>query len=111
MSFLSSIRELHTTHSHATNALRAAPNGSYILSHAKKNTSSQHTNVVISVEDPAAYDMLATQTDPIKACLDTSTTSRGQTRQQITHINITAQTRSVIGRTYKQLLANPDIAL
>jgi hypothetical protein len=77
VSFLFSIRELHTTNSQATNALRAAPDGSYILSHAKKDTSSQHTNFVISVEDSAAYAMFATQTYPIKAGFNTFTTSRG----------------------------------
>jgi hypothetical protein len=53
--------------------------------------------------------MLATQNDPIKTSLNTTSTSRGQTPQQITPINITAHTRSVLGRTYWQLLTNPDI--
>jgi len=52
--------------------------------------------------------MLATQNNPIKTTLNTNTTSRGQTRQQITPINIIAHTRSVLGRTYMQLLTNPD---
>ena len=38
--FLSTIRELHTSHSQAFIALRAAPAGSYRLSHAKKVSSS-----------------------------------------------------------------------
>jgi hypothetical protein len=107
--FLSSIWELITTHSHASIALRAAPDGSFILSHAKKDTSSQHTNFVISTANPTAYDMLATQNDSIKTYLNTTTTSKGQTKQPITFINIIAHTRSVLGRTYWQLLANPDI--
>jgi hypothetical protein len=53
--------------------------------------------------------MLATESDTIKTCLNTYTTSRGQTRQQISYINITAHTRSVPGRTYWQLLTNQDI--
>ena len=53
--------------------------------------------------------MLVTQNDPVKTSLNTTTTSRGQTRQQITTINITTHTRSVLGRTYWQLLTNPDI--
>jgi hypothetical protein len=56
-----------------------------------------------------AYAMLATQSDPIKTCLNTFTTSRGQTRQKISYINITTHTRSVLGRTYGQLLTNPNI--
>jgi len=80
ISLMASIRELHTTHSQATKALRAAPDGSYIIYHPKKDTFSQHTNFGIFVNDPVAYAMLATQTDPIKTCLSTFTTSRGQTR-------------------------------
>jgi hypothetical protein len=53
--------------------------------------------------------MLATQNDPIKISLITITTNRRQTRQQITLINITTHTRSVLGRTYWQLLTNQDI--
>jgi hypothetical protein len=53
--------------------------------------------------------MLASQNDPIKTSLNTTTKSRGQTRQQITPINITSNTRSVLGRTYWQLVTNPDI--
>ena len=57
--------------------------------------------------DPVAYALLATQSDPIKTGLTTTVTSRGQTRQQITHINLAAHSRSVIGRTYWQILTNP----
>ena len=53
--------------------------------------------------------MLATQNDPIKTSLNTTTTCRGQTRQHLISINITAHARSVLGRTYWQLLTNPDI--
>ena len=53
--------------------------------------------------------MLATQNDPIKTSLNTNVTSRGRTRQRITPINITFHTWSVLGRTYWQLLTNPDI--
>ena len=55
------------------------------------------------------YGMLATQNDPVKTTLNTNTTSRGQPPQQITPINITTHTRSVLGRTYWQLLTNPNI--
>jgi hypothetical protein len=53
--------------------------------------------------------MLATQNDPIKTCLNTTTTSKGQTRQHITSINLTTHTRSILGRTYWKLMTNPDI--
>jgi hypothetical protein len=80
--FLSSIHELTNTHSQASITLRAASNGPYILYHAKKDTSSQNMNFVISLEDPIAYGMLATLTDPIKTSLDISITTRGMTKFQ-----------------------------
>jgi hypothetical protein len=101
--FLFSIREFHTTHYQASNILRATLDGAYILSYAKKDGSSQHTNFVISIADPKAYAMLITQNNPVKTSLITTTTSRGQTRQHITRINFTTHKRSVLGRTYWQL--------
>ncbi len=65
------------THSQAALTLRATPDGSYILSHAQKDTSTQNTNFAISREDPTAYAMLATLTYPIKISINTSNTSRG----------------------------------
>jgi hypothetical protein len=69
------------TPTHSNILLRAAPDGVYILSHAKKDNSTLHTNFVVSVEGPAAYAMLATKNDPIKTTLNTTTTSQEQTRQ------------------------------
>jgi hypothetical protein len=103
IAFLTSIQELQAAHSHSNILFRAAPDGAYILSHAKKDNSTQNTNFVVSIEDPAAYAMMATQNDPNKTTLNITTTSRGQT-QQITAINITTHTRSVIGRNYLLLL-------
>ena len=79
-SLMSSIKDLKTLHTQATTTLRAAPDGSLIISHPKKDSSSHHTNFVISVKDPVAYAMLATQSDPIKTCINAYTTSRGQTK-------------------------------
>ena len=98
IAFLASIQELQAVHSHSTILLRATPDGTYILSHAKRENSTKNTNFVVSIEDPAAYAMLATQNGPIKMTLNTNTTSREQIRQQITLNNITAHTRSVLGR-------------
>jgi hypothetical protein len=81
IAFLTSINELQATHSHSNILLRAVPDGAYILSHAKKDNSTQHTNFVVSIEDPVVYAMLANQNDPIRMTLNTTTTSRGQTRQ------------------------------
>jgi hypothetical protein len=107
--FLSSIRELTTTHTQSYTNLKQAPDGSYIITHPKKDTYTQNTNFVVSLSDPTAYAMLAALTDPIKIPLPTNTTTRGQIRQQITTLNITPHTRNVLGRTYAQLLTDPDI--
>ena len=53
--------------------------------------------------------MLATLTDPTKVTLPTNTITRGQIRHQIAILNLTAHTRSVLGRTYAHLLVDPDI--
>jgi len=53
--------------------------------------------------------MLATLTEPIKVTLPTNTTTRGQIRQHITTLDLTTHARSILGHTYAQLLADPDI--
>ncbi len=63
-------------------------------------------NFVISIMDPTAYAMLATLADPIKTGLTTTITTSGQTKQQITSIDIIAHTRSILGHTYWQLLTD-----
>jgi hypothetical protein len=107
--FLSSIRELTTTQTHCYTNLKQAPDGSYILTHPKKDTSSQNTNFVVSRSDPSAYGMLAILDDPVKVPLPTNTSTREQIRQQITTMNLTPHTRSILGRTYSQLLTDPYI--
>ena len=107
--FLSSIRELNKDHTQAPILLKRAPDGSFILAHQKRDTSTQATNYTISMADPTAYAMLATLTDPMKVTLPTNTIFRGQIRHQIATLNLTAHTRSLLGRTYAQLLTDPDI--
>ena len=53
--------------------------------------------------------MLATLTHPTKVTLSTNTITKGQIRHQIATLNLTAHTRSILGRTYAQLLVDPDI--
>ena len=53
--------------------------------------------------------MLATLTDPTEVTLPTNTITRGQIRHQIATLNLTTHTRSLLGRTYAQLLLDPDI--
>ena len=106
---MSSIRELKTTHTQSSTTLKPAPDGSYILAHPKKDTSTQTTNFVLSILDSSVYAMLATLAKPIKGTLPTSTTTRGYIRQQITTLNLTTHTMSILGRTYAHLLADLHI--
>jgi len=107
--FISSTRELTIAHTQSSTTLQAALDCSYMLSHAKKDTFSQHTNLAISLSGPVAYAMLAILADPDKISLLTNTTTRGQIRQQIATTNFTTHTSSILGRTYWQILTDPDI--
>jgi len=109
VAFLSSIAELQPIHTQSSTAFKQAPDGSYILPHQKKDTSTQITNYIISMAETTAYAMLSTLTDPIKVTISTSTISRGQIRNQIATLNLTAHTMSILGRTYAQLLVDHDI--
>jgi hypothetical protein len=107
--FLSSIWEFKTVHMQSFTNLKQAPDGSFILTHQKKDTSTQATNNIISLADPTTYAMMATLTGPTKVTLPHQHHHQSQVRHQIATLNLTAHTRSVLGRTYAQLLADPDI--
>ena len=53
--------------------------------------------------------MMATLTNSTKVTLSTNTITKGQIRHQIATLNLTAHTRSILGRTYAQLQTDPDI--
>ena len=96
--FLSSTMASTADYSHAQSTLQLAPDGSYIVSHSKKDSNSHSTNCVISTTDPASYAMIATLTDPIKNNLTTSITARGQSRPQVASGKLTVHTRMRIKR-------------
>jgi hypothetical protein len=98
-----------TTRTQFSTVLKQARDRSYILSHPKKDTSTQNTNFFVSLSDPAAYAMLATLADPLKIPLPTITTTQGQIRQHITTLNLTLHTRNILGRTCNQLFTDPEI--
>ena len=79
------------------------------MAHQKKDISTQITNYIISMADSAAYAMLSTLTDSIKVTLSPITISRGKIRHQIATLNLTAHIKSILGRTYAELLVDPDI--
>ena len=59
--------------------------------------------------EPAAYAIMATLTDTTKVTLPTINITRGQIRHQSAPLNLTTHTRSTLGGTYAQLLADPGI--
>jgi hypothetical protein len=83
--------------------------GSYILARPKKDTFTQTTNYIISMAEPDAYAMTATLANSTKVTLSTNIITKGQIRHQIATLNLTTHTRSILGRTYAQLLADIDI--
>ena len=64
-----------------TPTLHPTPDGAYIISHIRKDNSTQLTNFVISLAHPQAYAMLATIDTPIKIRLPTTITIAGSQYQ------------------------------
>ncbi len=105
--FLVSIHRIDDNFSLATTTLQPAPDGSYIIPHQKRNTTTTTTQYVISLDDPFAYAMLATLEGPIRIQLHTLINIRGTNHSEIVYIQINPHTKSTLGRTYHQLFLNP----
>ena len=105
--YLSSTNTITEEHNHAPPTLIPTSDGSYILSHLRKDTSTQLTNFVISMENPHTYAMIATMDTPIKIKLPTTITIDGSHNQQIVHIQLNPHNRSVLGRAYISLFRTP----
>jgi hypothetical protein len=107
ISFLASLT-VDTHEYHGTSpALLPTPYGAYIISHVRKDNSSQLTNFVISLSHPQAYAMLATIDTPIKIRIPTTITIAGSHHQQIIHIHLSPHNKSILGRAYLSLFENP----
>ena len=107
ISYLPSIKVVTPEYLSTTPALLPTPVGAYIVSHLRKDTSSQLTNFVISLAHPHAYAMLATIDTPIKIRLPTTISIAGSHHQQIVHIQLNPHNRSILGRAYAGLFQNP----
>jgi len=106
-SYLSSLDITTPEHLNTSPTLLPTPDGAYIISHLRKNTSSQLTNFVISLAHPQAYAMLATIETPIKIRLPTTITIAGSHHQQFFYIQLNPHNRSILGRAYLGLFQNP----
>jgi hypothetical protein len=105
-SYITSINIITPKHLATTPRLLPSPDGSYIISHLRKDTSSQKTNFVISLANPQAYAMLATTDTPIKIRLPTTIIIAGSHHQQILFIQLNPQNKSILGKAYASLYQN-----
>jgi hypothetical protein len=97
-SYLSSLNITTPDSLHTSPALHPTLDGAYIISHLRKDTSSQLTSFVISLAQPHAYAMLATIETHIKIRLPTTITIAGSHHQQIVHTLLNPHNRSILGR-------------
>ena len=107
-SYLTPINIIPLEHLPTTHTFLPTPDGSYIISHLRKDTSSQMTNSVISKANLQAYAILATIDTPMKIRLLTTTTIAGSHHQQIVHIQLNLHIKSILGRAYASLYPNPE---
>jgi len=105
-SYLSPLNIITPKNLNTPPTLLPTPDGAYIISHLRKDTSSQLTNFVISLAHPQAYAMLTTIETPIKIRIPTTITIAGSCHQQIVHIQVNPSNRSIRGRAYLGLFQN-----
>jgi len=101
--YLSSLTITTPEYLNTTPTLLPTPDGAYIISHLRKEISTQQTIFVISLANPRAHAMLATIDTPIKIRLHTTIIIAGSHHQQIVHIQLNPHNRSILGRAYLAL--------
>jgi len=58
--FLANIQKLEDIYYLASTQLKPTPDGAYIIPHQTRNSPTNNTHYIISLEDPHSYAMLAT---------------------------------------------------
>jgi hypothetical protein len=106
-SYLSSTNTTISEYATAPPTLIPTPEGSYIISHLRKETSSQLTNFVISMANPHTYAMITTIDTPFKIKLPTTITIAGSHHHQIDNIQFNPHNRIILGMAYACLFQNP----
>ena len=84
-SFLANIQQLDDIFSLASTHLKPASDGAYIIPSQKRNSPTNNTLYIISLEDPHSYAMLAILEGPIRIQLHTLINIRGTIHAQIVH--------------------------
>jgi len=105
-SYLTSTNNITSEYATSPPTLIPTPDGSYIILHLRKDTSSQLINFVISMASPHTYAMISTMDTPVKIRLPTTITIVGSYHQQIVHIQLNPHNRSIMGRSYAGLFKN-----
>jgi len=85
-SFLANIQQLDDNFSLTSTQLKPVPDGAYIIPHQRRNSPTNNTHYIISLEDPHSYVMLATLEGPIRIQLHTLINIRGTNHAQIVHL-------------------------
>jgi len=106
-SYLSSLKITTPDYLNTSPTLLPTLDGAYIISHLRKDTSSQLTSFVISFAHPQAYAMLAIIETPIKIRLLTTITIAGSHHQQFVQIQLNPHNISIFGRAYLGLFHIP----
>jgi len=106
-SYLSSLNIITPEYLNTSPTLLPTPDGAYIISLLRKDTSSQLTSFVISLAHLQAYAMMATIDTQIKIKLPTTITIAGSHHRQIVHIHLNPHNRSILGRAYLGMFQNP----
>ena len=106
-SYLSSTNNITSEYANAPPTLIPTPDGLYIITYLRKDTSSQLTNFFISMASPHTYAIITTINIPIKIRLPITITIACLHHQQIVHIQLNPHNRSIMGRAYTCLFHNP----
>ena len=93
-SFLANIQKLEDIYYLASTRLKPSPDGAYIIPHPKRNSPTNNTHYIISMEDPHSYTMLANLEEPIRTQLHTLINIRGTNHAQIIHLQINPNTHA-----------------
>jgi hypothetical protein len=83
--------------------LMPAPIGSFIISHQKRNSPTNHTYNTILIASQHLYSMFVVMDGPIRTQLNTNIKIRGIAYAQIIHIQSSPHTHNISGRTSHRL--------
>jgi len=105
-SYLSSTNNITSDHATIPPIPIPTHDGSHIISHLRKDTSTQLTNFIILMASPHTHAMITTMDIQVKIRLSTVITIAGSHHRQIVHIQLNFHNRSILSRAYKRFFQN-----